>query len=263
MEDEQIRKIVAYYEDRVAQYGTSGKTTLLDENERLLEIDTVRSWLTPEDRVLDICCGHGVSTLQFAKACQSIVGLDLSEKMIATARRLLNEGASPPRNVSFEVGDVLDLPQRYPGGHFNAVVSVRGLINLPSWELQQRAILNVRRILPPGGKFIFIECSRDGLQTINEFRQKFSLPLIRQPWYDNHFDTLQVLEFVKQHFAIRENRNLDVYFLISRVFYPAVAWPEEPRFDHLCNTVARLIVPYVRADTNTTLLISKLFIKKG
>jgi ubiquinone/menaquinone biosynthesis C-methylase UbiE len=262
MEEEKIRKIIEYYNKRVSKYGVSGKSTLLDENMRTLEIETVTSWLSPSDRVLDVCCGNGVSTVEFAKFCGSIVGIDLSEKMIETARLLLKSSTTLPQNISFEIGNILDLPQKYKDGQFNTVVSVRGLINLPSWELQKQAILNVHKILPLRGKFIFIEGSKDGLQRINELREKFSLPPLRESWYDKYFETSILLEFMTQHFDIQASKKLDAYFLISRIFYPLAISPDEPEFDHICNTVARLIVPYVQADTNTTLLICKCFTKK-
>lgn len=262
MEEEKTRKIIEYYNERVCKYGVSGKSTLLDDNMRTLEIETVTSWLSPSDKVLDVGCGNGVSTVEFAKHCESIVGIDLSEKMINTAHQLLNNKELPAQNISFEVGNILDLGSKYWDGRFNTVVSVRGLINLPSWELQQQAILSIHKILPAGGKFIFIEGSKDGLEKINEFREKFNLPPLKEPWYDKHFDTPTLLKFMGKYFDTYASRNLDVYFLISRVFYPLAALPDEAKFDHICNTVARLVVPYVRSDTNTTLVICKCFIKR-
>lgn len=262
MEEEKTRKIIEYYNERVSKYGVSGKSTLLDDNMRMLEVETVKSWLGPDDKVLDVCCGNGVSTVEFARCCESIVGIDLSEKMIDAAQQLLVRRKTLPRNISFEVGNILDLASKYPTGRFNTVISVRGLINLPSWELQQQAILNIHKILPAGGKFIFIEGSKDGLERINEFREKFNLPPLKEPWYDRHFDTPILIEFMTKYFDIYASRNLDAYFLISRVLYPLATLPDEPKFDHICNTVARLIVPYVEANTNTTLLICKCFTKK-
>jgi len=257
-----IQRIIKYYDNRVSKYGAAGKSTLLDDNMRALEIETVENWLSPSDKVLDLCCGNGVSTLDFAEHCKSIVGIDLSQKMIETARQLLNDKRPRPRNATFEIGNILDLPLKYTVGRFNTVLSVRGLINLPSWRLQQQVIINIHRMLPIGGKFIFIEGSKDGLERINEFRKRFFLPTLKEPWYDQHFDTHTLLEFMMKYFHIYASRNLDVYFLISRVFYPLAALPDEPKFDHICNTVARLIVPYVYANTNTSLLICKCFVKK-
>ncbi len=262
MEGEKIRKIVDYWNGRVSQHGPSGKSTLLDDNMRLLEIDTVKSWINPDDRVLDVCCGNGVSTVEFAKKCESIVGIDLSEKMIKTARQLLKTRSPAPTNVSFKVGNMLDVDRVYPDCRFNAVISVRGLINLPSWKLQKQAILNIHKILPRGGKYIFVEGSKDGLQKINELRAKRSLSELKEPWYDKHFDTATLLKFMNEYFDVQADRNLDVYFLISRVLYPLAALPDEPKFDDICNTVARLLVPFVQANTNTTLLVCRCFIKK-
>lgn len=262
MENKKTQKIIEYYNERVSQHGLSGKSTLLDDNMRALEIETAKSWLNPNDKVLDLFCGNGVSTTEFSKNCKSITGIDLSEKMIEAARKLMKREKTASRHISFEKRNVLDIADIYPVGHFNTVISVRGLINLPSWKLQQRAILNIHRILPTGGKLIFIEGSGDGLQKINKLRAKFSLKALKEPWYDKHFKSSILLKFMSEYFNVCAERNLGVYFLISRVFYPLASFPKEPRFDHICNTVARLIVPYVKANINTTLLICKCFVKK-
>jgi len=262
MEEKKTRKIIEYYNNRLSKYGVSGKATLLDDNMRMLEIEAVTTWLSPSNKVLDVCCGNGVSTVEFAKYCESIVGIDLSEKMIDTARRLLNSRKSLPRSISFEVGNILDLDSIYPVGRFDTVVSTRGLINLPSWELQQQAILNIHKILPTGGKFIFIEGTKDGLQRINKLRNQLSLKPIRQPWYDNYFKEGRTTRFLEKYFDTHATWNLDVYFLISRVLYPFACLPAEPSLDNICNTVARLLTRYVNADTGTSLLILRCLIKK-
>jgi len=262
IENAKMEKIRRYYDERVSQYGTSGKATLLDDNMRLLETETVTSWLSPNDKVLDVFCGNGVSTIEFAKHCKSIVGLDFSDKMIKSAHKLLKTNKSLSKNTSFEKGNILDVLEIFPPGGFNTVISVRGLINLPSWKLQQKVLVAIHKMLAKGGKFIFLEGSKDGLQKINELRKSFSLPLLEEPWYDNHFDTAKLLKFMSKYFDILDSRNLNIYFLISRIFYPFAVFPEKPAFDHLCNTVARLVTPYAETALNTTLLICKCFIKK-
>lgn len=262
MHNETTQKIIEYYDGRVTQYGLSGKSTLLDDNMRILEIETVNSWLSPTDKVLDIFCGNGVSTVEFAKHCESIVGLDLSQKMIEAARERLAQDKSLPTNISFENGNVLELHNKFSEGQFNTVVSVRGLINLPSLELQKEAITSVHKMLPSGGKLIFLEGSRDGLEKINQLRTQFELPPIKEPWYDKFFEIRELLEFMSPLFDTQATRSLDPYFLVSRILYPLAAKPEEAQFENICNKVARLIVPYVKTDENTTLLICKCFVKK-
>jgi len=45
------------------------------------------SGVQPGDRVLDICTGTGDVALEFAKRCNSVVGIDLSSGMLAVAQR--------------------------------------------------------------------------------------------------------------------------------------------------------------------------------
>jgi SAM-dependent methyltransferase len=259
--DPRTTRIIEYYDERVTEHAESGHSTLFDDNLRTLEIETVQSWLTKADRVLEIFCGNGVSTLEFAAHCKSIVACDLSEKMIASARRSLASRAPLGTNVTFEQRDVLEIDRAY-AGRCDTVVSVRGLINLPSRELQEEAMLKVHRLLPRGGKFIFIEGYRNGLNKINELREKFSLKPLSEPWYDNNFEEPRLSQFLSNYFNVKHERSLDIYFLVSRVLYPLACKPSEPEFKHLCNTVARLLVPYASTNEATTLLICRCLEKK-
>lgn len=259
-DNSEVEKIIEYWNERASRYGLTGEATLLDNNMRMLEVQTVISWLNANDTVLEVGCANGVSTLQYANHCAFIEGLDLSEKMIENANLLLRNQRPAPKNIRFKLANVLAL--NYPPGIFDTVVSVRCLINLPSWELQQKAILNIWNLLPEKGKFIFVEGTKDGLQKINELRSQLSLEPINSPWYDNYFSEERTIEFLEDHFETYAIKNLDVYFLISRVLYPFACLPDEPNFDNISNSVARLLTQYVIADIGTSLLISRCLIKK-
>lgn len=262
MLEDKTNRIIDYWNQRVTRYGATGEATLLDSNMRTIEVETVTSWLTPNDRVVELFCGNGVSTIEFAKHCESIVGIDLSDKMLQAASTLLERRKSVRGKVSFEKHNVLDLDDFALPGRFDTVVSVRGLINLPSWELQQQALTSIHRALPQGGKFILVEGSRDGLGKINELRKGLGLKPLKEPWYDNHFDTQTLMDFMGRYFEVQASRDLSVYFLISRVLYPLACAPEEPAFSHVCNTVARLVVPYVQAHEQASLLLCRCFTRK-
>jgi ubiquinone/menaquinone biosynthesis C-methylase UbiE len=261
MSETTTERIVDYYNQRVSQYGTAGQSTLLDNNLRVLEIETVQNWLSPTDVVLEVFCGNGVSSLELAKHCTSLVGCDLSEKMIESARRNLAASQSVNTNVSFEQRNVLDIDAAYTEGQFNTVVSVRGLINLPTRDLQESAILKIHKLLPKGGKFIFIEGFRNGLVKLNEMRKEHSLKPIAEPWYDKYFEEPALSEFLRPYFSLKEERNLDIYFLVSRVLYPVACRPLEPEFANICNTIARLLVPYARTEVGTTLVVCRCLVK--
>ena len=256
------KQIIDYYDARVTEHRDSGHSTLLDDNLRKLEIETVENWLTDSDRVLEIFCGNGLSTLEFAKRCKSVVACDLSEKMIESAKRNLAGRKPSSTNVTFEKQDVLEIDKAYSPGQFDTVVSVRGLINLPSFGAQKEAILKVHGLLPKRGKFIFLEGYRNGLERINDLRAKFSLKPLSEPWYDRYFEDPELSDFLGEHFDVGDERNLDMYFLVSRVLYPHAVSPAEPEFSNVCNTVARLLLSYARTDEGTTLMVCRCLIKK-
>lgn len=256
------KSIVEYYNKRVSEHGDSGHSTLLDDNLRALEVETVQQWLNPKDNVLEVFCGNGVSTLEFSGNCAHITACDLSDKMIKSAKVNLKQCKQPITNVTFEQCDVTGIDNSYSPGQFNTVVSVRGLINLPSRELQKEVILKLHKLLPNKGKFIFIEGYRNGLERINQLRTQNSLKPLEEPWYDKYFEEPELQQFLNQYFTVKEERNLDIYFLVSRVLYPLACLPNEPDFSNLCNTVARLLVPYARTNVGTTLLICRCLEKK-
>ena len=255
MTDEKIAKIVEYYDKRVEKYGASSGATLLDSNMRLLETQCAASWLSSEDAVLDVFCGNGITTVELARHCRSITGIDLSTKMIETAKGYVESRKPRLDNVSFANLNILDIQKVFAPESFDAVTSIRGLINLPSWELQKQAISSIGELLPKGGKFVFLEGSKNGLDRINELRDQFRLPRLEEPWYDKHFDEEALLELLSERFDVVETRNLDTYFLLSRVLYPLAVLPDEPKFEHVCNTVARFAVDHLHTDQKVSLLI--------
>lgn len=77
-----------------------------------------------------------------------VTGLDLSDAQIAFARRLAErEGVS----VAFERGDATDL-SRFAAGSFDVVFSAYALQYVAEIE---RCLAEVRRVLAPGGQFVF------------------------------------------------------------------------------------------------------------
>lgn len=105
--------------------------------------------LTSADRVLDIGCGCGATTLAAAGIVSTgeAVGIDLSKPMIERARqRAIDAGVG---NVRFEVADAQTFKLAVP---FNAAISRFGVMFFSD---PVAAFRNVHDMLWPGGRVVF------------------------------------------------------------------------------------------------------------
>lgn len=101
-------------------------------------------------RILDVGCGTGHTTVAVAERAASVVGIDLTEEMLAQARRLAAERGI--ENVSFVRGDAERL--EYPENAFDVVVSRYSAHHFPH---PQRALHEIGRVLTPGGTFLLVD----------------------------------------------------------------------------------------------------------
>ena len=249
--------IIKYYNHRAAQYGSAPGATLCDNNARDLEIATAKKWIDKNDVVLDIFCGHGLTSVKLANHCKYLIGIDLSPKMMAIAEKRQYPGA----NFKFVFGDINNIDRLFKDGNITTVTSIRGLINLPSLDKQKQAIDKIYKLLPYGGKFICIEGWKDGIDQINKFRADYELNPIIIPWFDRYFNE-EILNFILDKFTLSEDVDLSPYFLISRVLYPAACSPDEPDFNSICNIIARMSVSYLNSTSSCSLLKCLLFLKR-
>lgn len=99
-------------------------------------------------RVLEIAAGTGVVTRQLVKTLPSevsIMATDLNQPMLDQAATV---GISRP--VEWQQADAMQLP--FPDGAFDVVVCQFGVMFFPD---KARAFSEARRVLRPGGRFLF------------------------------------------------------------------------------------------------------------
>ncbi|KAI0977272.1 S-adenosyl-L-methionine-dependent methyltransferase [Xylaria arbuscula] len=107
------------------------------------------------DHILDVGCGPGTITTGFAKYAPEgiIIGVDMSKDVLEKAKKLATEASVPmegPGSVRYEEGNVLErLP--YPDGTFDIVYSSQLLGHIPPPDLPRQALVEMRRVLKPGG----------------------------------------------------------------------------------------------------------------
>lgn len=107
-------------------------------------------------RILDLACGTGELGLTFLRKIpdiESIIGLDLSEGMIALAKAKTAQTPAAGR-MSFEVGNAEALA--HPDNTFDLVSIAFGIRNIPDFEL---ALRDMHRVLRPGGHVLICEFS--------------------------------------------------------------------------------------------------------
>ncbi len=140
--------------DHASDYVKAVANVGLWESERLL----MDRYVSRDGAVLDIGCGAGRATFGLYDAgYHQVTGYDLSTTMISEARRIARERGLP---VPFDVGDAASLP--YADASFDgAVCSSQGLMCIPGGERRLRAMREVRRVLRPGGHFLFTTHDRD------------------------------------------------------------------------------------------------------
>jgi demethylmenaquinone methyltransferase / 2-methoxy-6-polyprenyl-1,4-benzoquinol methylase len=100
------------------------------------------------DLVLDACCGTGDLAVAAARRGGKVTGLDFSERMLERARRKAPE-------LEWVSGDLLALP--FEDASYDAATVGFGVRNVESLE---HGVLELRRVLRPGGRLGILEITR-------------------------------------------------------------------------------------------------------
>lgn len=236
-------KLFAIYEE-IAKSGDD-KVTASDFLLRDLEIAFAMEHIRQSDDLLDVGCGMGYAMKRYAAVTSGrLVGLDYSPIMIDQARRqFIDVLGMHQSRVTFDTGSVVELP--YDNEQFDVVTSHRCLMALLSWDRQQAALLEIMRVLRPGGRLILMEGTIQGLNRLNTLRRGVGLEDIsadgRDRLFTLKFDETTLVPFLNSLGQVLVRRGFGGYYLISRVVNPLLAAPQSPSYGDPINEVAKVI----------------------
>ena len=196
--------IQSHYKIQAEKHRDSPTSTMEDLIIRKKEMESIFSFFYLRDvskirnKVLEIGCGNGYMLEQLAGnfSGTEFHGLDFSHELleIATKRKL--------KNGSFSQGDVRKLS--FENESFDIVYTERCLINLLSWEDQQKALKQIYRVLKKGGFYFMIESFTDGYDNLNKARQELGLGIIPVAHHNLYFDKKEFQKFIEPSFLITD-----------------------------------------------------------
>ncbi|WP_458414768.1 class I SAM-dependent methyltransferase [Schinkia sp. CFF1] len=236
MEDKQIKqKVKDVFGKNAEAYVTS------ESHSKGGDLSLLASWLQPQKDwvILDIATGGGHVAKTLSPHVATVIVTDLTEQMLSNTRKHLNEDY---KNMFYVIADAENLP--FLEGTFDAVTCRIAPHHFPN---PKEFILEVARVLKPGGKFLLIdnvapeeenldvfmntvEKLRDESHvrclTVNEWRNHFKAANLQelqslnrkktfqfQSWVARTADSQEQMEKVEQY-IVATNEEIQNYFSV-------------------------------------------------
>lgn len=222
-----LDQIRAYWTEQALAHGQSPAASWSDRMVIEMEIQEISRRLDDGDKVLDVGCANGYSTVAFAMRKRIwIRGVDYTPEMIEQARlRLRSLKDKLIGEVEFDVGDIMALQE--PSRAYDKLVVIRVVINLAQWDRQILALRECARVLKPGGVLLLSEATVQGWTRLNEFRKEWGLPDIPMPSFNFYLDQDRVVEATRDVLDLVEIVDFaSTYYVGTRVLKPLLAKAE-------------------------------------
>ena len=190
-----------------------------DFNLKYLEIQELSKFMKDDLKVLELGCGNGITSIEFAKNFNiHITAVDYSENMIEQANKNLKNNKNQLNgSVSFSVLSLSQLNKL--NQKFDLIFTERVLINLNSWDEQMKTLIKISELLNVNGVYCMCESSINALNNINKLRLEFNLPEIIPPWHNTYIDDEKLHEFNKNNLLdlVEISNFSSTYYLFSRI----------------------------------------------
>ena len=218
-----LEQIFEYWEQKAIKFGSSPAASWGDQPVMEMEIRENLRWLEEGDRVLDVGCANGYSTLHYALQKEvHILGVDVVPKMIEAANELLEQMKDRLRGTAeFATSDILSMA--HPGRKYDKVLIKRVISNLSEYRLQLKGIGECVNVLRPGGLLLLSDATLQGWRNLNKFRQEWGLDEIPMPPFNTYLDREQLVKDVVATLELElvETGNFaSTYYVGTRVLKP-------------------------------------------
>jgi ubiquinone/menaquinone biosynthesis C-methylase UbiE len=140
--DTSWNKVAKWYDGQVSDEGTGfHRDIIIPGVLKMLN-------LAGAEKVLDLGCGQGVLCRELARLSQSVVGLDLSKKLLKIAQ----DRSKQFDNIEYVFGDAANL-KAFPDASFDIVCSILAIQNM---EPLEKIVSETVRVLTRGGRIVWV-----------------------------------------------------------------------------------------------------------
>jgi ubiquinone/menaquinone biosynthesis C-methylase UbiE len=213
-----------YWTRQAREHGPSPSASWSDHRVIEMEIAEITKHLADGDKVLDVGCANGYSSMRFACAHRiQLRGLDYVPEMIDLAKSRIGKAQDKlAGSVEFDVGDITQLQE--PSNSYDKVIVVRVLINLGTWERQLNGLHECIRLLKPGGELLLSEATLQGWRRLNALRAEWGIEDIPMPPFNQYLDEERVIAAARPEAALLELSNFaSTYYVGTRLLKPLLA----------------------------------------
>lgn len=199
---------VTHWDDQAQKFGASPEASWGDSFCISLEVETIAKHIRDGDHVLDVGCSNGHALARQMELHKiTATGIDVSPLMVEAGLKGANLRCLDILNTDFK------------DKSFDVVYTTRTLINLRSWEEQERAIKECLRLAKR--TVIFSEAFWEPLCRLNALRLVCGLPPLEEPDFNLYLKTGRMFKALSDY-NFRVDDFSSVYYFGSRLLRECV-----------------------------------------
>ncbi|MFJ2973839.1 class I SAM-dependent methyltransferase [Kluyvera sp. NPDC087067] len=161
------------------------------------DLRRLSEWLADDKHaeLLDIGCGAGHASFTAAPLVANVTAYDLSEGMLAVVKQEAEKRNLS--NITCTQGPAEVLP--FADNHFDIVIS---RYSAHHWHDIQAALMEIRRVLKPGGRFILMDIATPGKAMLDVWLQ--TVEMLRDPSHIHNYSQGQWLTMINNRGMVIE-----------------------------------------------------------